>query len=114
MFPQNTPMFSYKQAKAWRNRILWLYIFDNIDKSNDVYYIYIFYLALYYFRKEDLLKALSICNISIIETRFSSKLFFLNMIYYLKGLILYKLENYRLSQQNFNKALLLSEISGCI
>lgn len=90
------------------------YIFDNIDKSNDVYYIYTFYLALYYYRKEDLLKSLSICNISIIETRFSSKLFFLNMIYYLKGLILYKLANYRLSQQNFNKALLLSEISGCI
>lgn len=90
------------------------YIFDNIDRSNDVYYIYTFYLALYYYRKEDLLKSLSICNISIIETRFSSKLFFLNMIYYLKGLILYKLANYRLSQQNFNKALLLSEISGCI
>lgn len=52
------------------------YLFDNIDKSNDVYNIYTFYLALYYYRKEDLLKSLSICNISIIETRFSSKLFF--------------------------------------
>lgn len=90
------------------------YIFDNVDLSNEDYHIYAYYLALYYYKKGNFLTSLSICNISILKSTYINKLFFLNMIYSLKGLVLYELKYYKLAQTNFKKALLLAEISGCI
>lgn len=87
------------------------HIYNDIDYSFTEYLLYIYNIAVYYYRNRDYIKSLEICNECISNLNKINKLAYLHMIYYIRGLNYIKVGDFINSRISFDYCKMLAEIN---
>lgn len=87
-----------------------LEISRQLNEKYEDYFIYCYNIGLLYFRTKDYDNALKICDKTILKAKKLNTLYYLNIIYYLKGLSHYRRFEQEKAKLSFKYCLMLSNI----
>lgn len=100
----------YKKGNFDLYRDIMFEIEGYLDPNMDNYYIFTYNVATTYLRTGDKVKSLKICDIAIANAKSIKETYYLNMIYYLKGVNHLGMDQIKQAKESFNYSLALTNI----
>lgn len=100
----------YKKGNFELYRDMMFEIEGYLDPNIDNYYIFAYNVAITYLRTGNNKESLKICDIAIANAKSIKETYYLNMIYYLKGVNHIGMEQIREAKESFNYSLALTNI----
>ena len=100
----------YKKGNFDLYKDIMLEIKKYLNSSLDNYFVFSYNLATYYYRIGNYLDSIKVCNDAIANARNVKKTLYLNMVYYIKGVNHFYLNQFKKAKESFNYCLMLTNI----